>query len=70
MGKEMKIIHKEQVKRTIRAYSDIHGNKCLEIVEFETIPQIKEEQKHSKLEIFYMISMCLIGYGVGFNLVI
>ena len=66
----MNLVHKDQVKRTIRAYVDIHGNKCLEIVEFETIAEIKQEQKHSKLEIFYMISMCLIGYSVGFNLII
>ena len=65
----MEVIHKDQVKRTIRAYSDARGNKCLEIVEFETKPIVIEKRMHSKLEVVYMLSMCLIGYGVGWNLI-
>ena len=62
----MELVRVEPIKRTIRAYSDRHGNRRLEIVEYDPVPVIQASpKKFSKLEIAYLMGMSLLGFGVG-----
>lgn len=70
MKKTVEIYHEPNRKRTIRAFADRHGNRVIEITEYENrtveVKQKEQPTGYRILEVCYMVSMSFLGYGVAF----